>query len=491
MGISSRQEIKPEAQVQPSCYHIELEHRTSQRHKHQSKSPIEYIPAELLSEIFLHCGPTISYHPQQLNLPLTQVCHQWRTAACSTLEIWANLRIVWDDPSIETREGAALHLCHSWLRRAGSYPLQISIHGKDVLRFMNPVRDIVLPNSHRIRSLELDYEPRISRSPGYGHYPCGYSGLEVLPGKSLPSLVFASFTFTDRQAPIFSSRSIAIQSAPNLRCLELRNSSYRLDYRMLPAPWSQITHLTLDDPFSNPNDATAVLLQCTNLIRCSLTMLIWTDERVFPGEEVVMSYLEELTLHICGHRGRSTTSGDMSPLYNRITLPALKYLKIWHTNVAEISIDALFGLLSRSSAPLETMVLENISFMPEQFGSLLHHTPELKQFNMIGFHNMDTILWDIYWRLLKKRRQNVLPKLESMVIDITTHPYDDEDIYLDKTDLGYKIPRSLLDFVDDRRRLSRLSKLVFIIGMKVDELVPGVQNKVASWKEMGLNVVIC
>ncbi|KIM75573.1 hypothetical protein PILCRDRAFT_78729 [Piloderma croceum F 1598] len=101
-------------------------------------APIRSLPAEILSEIFLHleemttpsttpsetiewtCGsPRLNKTP----LLLGNVCSRWRTVALSTPSLWASFALTIESDHLERSTA----LAEMWLARAGVCPLSISL----------------------------------------------------------------------------------------------------------------------------------------------------------------------------------------------------------------------------------------------------------------------------------------------------------------------------------------------------------------------------
>ncbi|KAJ7649901.1 hypothetical protein FB45DRAFT_5696 [Roridomyces roridus] len=101
-----------------------------QRQLNASRDPIARLPVELSSDIFLQCLPSNrgrrEYHQARAHLApllLLNICHHWTNIALSTPALWASIGIVFP------RGRGFKDLLETWLRRAGSYHLRISIGG--------------------------------------------------------------------------------------------------------------------------------------------------------------------------------------------------------------------------------------------------------------------------------------------------------------------------------------------------------------------------
>lgn len=85
--------------------------------------PILSIPAELTSEIFLHCLADKPIVPSASRAPmlLGMVCRQWRSIAHGDPRLWTSLNLGrWDGPGVDL-------LVREWLARARRMPLFLNV----------------------------------------------------------------------------------------------------------------------------------------------------------------------------------------------------------------------------------------------------------------------------------------------------------------------------------------------------------------------------
>ncbi|KAJ7181064.1 hypothetical protein C8R46DRAFT_869839, partial [Mycena filopes] len=89
--------------------------------------PIHTLPVEITAEIFIRCLPDTPAPPDLTIAPmlLTRICRHWRTIACSTPRLWADLAVTqW-----RRRRGLGLVLLTPlWFGRAGAAPRSLSLH---------------------------------------------------------------------------------------------------------------------------------------------------------------------------------------------------------------------------------------------------------------------------------------------------------------------------------------------------------------------------
>ncbi|KAJ7201151.1 hypothetical protein GGX14DRAFT_371575, partial [Mycena pura] len=91
--------------------------------------PASILPAEIVSEIFVHVLPAYPICPplagKSSPTQLTHICRQWREIAMSTPLLWRAIRIPFLHD--ESRASDLVFFVETWLRRSGSCPLSIDI----------------------------------------------------------------------------------------------------------------------------------------------------------------------------------------------------------------------------------------------------------------------------------------------------------------------------------------------------------------------------
>ncbi|KAJ7120475.1 hypothetical protein C8R43DRAFT_900795 [Mycena crocata] len=108
--------------------------------------PMERLPLEISSEIFMLCLPG-SHVPHPISVPmvLLAICHAWSDIALSTPLLWTAIDID------SQRTSRFYKLFEVWLARARSLPLTLSLHGS-----MDPhIHALVKMHAHQVQNLEL------------------------------------------------------------------------------------------------------------------------------------------------------------------------------------------------------------------------------------------------------------------------------------------------------------------------------------------------
>ena len=124
--------------------------------KENDIAPIECLPPELISEIFLACLP--GFMPSRMYshcapLLLCQVCQHWRDIAKSTPALWSSI-------SLDLRPGkieADVAIAMAYLSRSGGMPLSLRLEASWVTYAINdhPVLDILLHHCERWAEVQL------------------------------------------------------------------------------------------------------------------------------------------------------------------------------------------------------------------------------------------------------------------------------------------------------------------------------------------------
>ncbi|KAJ6544637.1 hypothetical protein DFH09DRAFT_990470 [Mycena vulgaris] len=253
--------------------------------------PMERLPLEVSSDIFMRCLPGLPIAHCVIDAPLVflNVCRSWNKIAISTPSLWATIRI---EPPCSDGFGEILEL---WISRARNRPLSIFLRGPlypDVCRS-------VRRNAHQVQTLELylpcgdDLEHLTTPFPslqtlviGQG-YDQGESGtysddgrecIELLRGA--PELVDCTFHGLFYHPPHFIIDVSSELSHPTLKHLRLRNNTTILLHLTLPGLES-LSILALNIS----HDAFLAFLTRSSPPLKLLEMLIpWGDE--WPGTAV-------------------------------------------------------------------------------------------------------------------------------------------------------------------------------------------------------------
>ncbi|KAJ7621962.1 hypothetical protein DFH06DRAFT_1340960 [Mycena polygramma] len=116
---------------------LENDRLRAQRELNSICDPMERLPLEISSEIFMLCMTCLQINPYKLP-PFLSICHLWRTIALSTPFLWTKIEIL----SRPAKHDSLIKLCNTWFSRARTLPLSLYLDG---------------PLDHRIRNCLKEY----------------------------------------------------------------------------------------------------------------------------------------------------------------------------------------------------------------------------------------------------------------------------------------------------------------------------------------------
>ncbi|KAK7470102.1 hypothetical protein VKT23_001543 [Stygiomarasmius scandens] len=105
--------------------------------EHKKLLPFRRLPAEILSEIFVHCLPKDRNPMRSLSeapLLLGRICRSWREVSLTTPHLWSSIHVDLPRTAIPIDQLCRMidaRRCgvESWLDKSGSLPLSFSIYG--------------------------------------------------------------------------------------------------------------------------------------------------------------------------------------------------------------------------------------------------------------------------------------------------------------------------------------------------------------------------
>ncbi|KAF8881554.1 hypothetical protein BD779DRAFT_1788184 [Infundibulicybe gibba] len=118
-------------------------------------SAIAYLPVEIIREIFLQCLPGPCQLPPTSTEPrlvLTHVCSAWRNVALDMPKLWTDMIVDLQYSKLGVRGHSAIS---SWLFRSSPCLISLQIHFPAYGSSSRLFENLVLPNLHRYRHLDL------------------------------------------------------------------------------------------------------------------------------------------------------------------------------------------------------------------------------------------------------------------------------------------------------------------------------------------------
>ncbi|KAF7326130.1 hypothetical protein MKEN_00464500 [Mycena kentingensis (nom. inval.)] len=291
-----------------------------------STPPIDKIPPEILSKIFVLCLPSSPEPPLLSKAPLLlgTVCSRWRAIALATPALWATLKL-------RDTSRAANSILTTWLLRAGAVPLDYDLTATSAGGGRHLLLQPLIALHARWRDVSFTFSVD------------AYASFQSVCGCSFPVLRRLSLCImsavTDSHMRSFGEvPPLDLLDAPLLQELKV----VPLTSKHLRAPWAQLTRLeiigeTLADDLS-------LLRQCPALIHLILHNY-GRNAPEMPPDPVVLPHLQSIRL-------------ASLELLSFLILPALT---TWHVNLTVVGFrphtDGLSALFERWACSLTTLVI--------------------------------------------------------------------------------------------------------------------------------------
>ncbi|KAJ3507139.1 hypothetical protein NLJ89_g6474 [Agrocybe chaxingu] len=356
-------------------------------------SPVRRLPTEILQTIFEWCLPTnrnAVMHASEAPVLLGRVCAEWRRISLSTPQLWASLHIV--PPNVNfakpvsstSRFQRKRELIEMWLSRSGDCPLNISFvwfasDSDDEVKLCGSLLEVLVPMCRRWKVLDFQAPLKMFKP---------FMGLTVEDVPLLEGLsLMDNRTSVDPEAIDGWPESLLFaESSPRLRTFNLTFFSGGI--RLPSILWSQLTTLYLESNiaffFFDSREMLSVLEQCSSLIGCTLKFPLSHTATLPPYEKldmlVTVPKLETLCLD--GDQHLHNTFHMCNTLMNLRT-PRLRRLEILgrsgrpEGSIAPEPLSAIRQLLQKSRCPLETLNVESMAILPDEFIACLRLVPTL------------------------------------------------------------------------------------------------------------------
>ncbi|KAJ7292953.1 hypothetical protein C8J57DRAFT_1041866 [Mycena rebaudengoi] len=229
-------------------------------------------------------------------------------------------------------------------------------------------------------------------------------------------------------------------------------------------PWHQLTHLHMGGIHTKgtAHSNLRILSQCPALLLCSLSLDSDDGPSSTSSSEVVLSYLESLSLSVL----RCNVPGPASQLFSSLTLPALRVLAVAGSGPSPGVIESF---LKRSACPLTTLRLaRNAMSSADLMQWLRPVTATMDSLSLfVNIHPADDILYAL---TCNEKETCLCPNLRSiefwgwswasgLMADMIESRRRDTSSLLQEVDIAMDFQSCL----DDVPRLRRLTNL----GLKV------------------------
>lgn len=368
------------------------------------------IPVDIMVEIFIYClpkkhRPTLSTVKAPLNL--IAVCQSWRNLARKIPCLWTSLNVDHDEESVALDIGSMIKF---WRDGAQSRPLSLwyRLSEETGIELNTTLRDSLIPNLTAVQHLML------SMSPSH------YQPFLTAPTTALQYVESLELTNQNRDDDGWTYRNgptISLGRCHSLRKLALESySKFGFVRHMLSdIPWSQLTSLRLIETVLPPTRARDVLVQCTSLSKCEISVGQYASTELDPpsGEPAILVHLTALTVRFSGMFRWSR----IAPLFEPFTFPILDSLCISAPSARDAALmPTLVALNERSRFPLRYFMLSGISVDNGALLSFLRDVPTIEDLALEAppgyYSRLPVILGDIAYR--PQVANNILPNLVSV-----------------------------------------------------------------------------
>ncbi|KAJ8076658.1 hypothetical protein AAF712_000294 [Marasmius tenuissimus] len=343
-------------------------------------SPIQKIPPEILTEVFMFCAEDIDY-PDTMEdmMTISMVCGRWRELALSVPALWSHIYLCLGVVPRDTGNyyPALRRYVETFLERSGNAPLTFTLSWDQAESgnldmsvdevSVTSIFDALRTNSSRVRALRLNVLTSIDDDRILKRLKASY-----------PSLEYLDFSFLYRGA---SQQSTDIDFFGGVSAL--RSLSYRCyaGWRVrLHFPWQQLNRLAIEDARSQ--ELLPILAMCDNLRQLEITDLNDDPEEGMQGGQQILPNLQLLAI--------STSDEDaLSAVLRHLTVPRLESIKIrglWSNFYSEQKVWTLASvrdLLTRSRCPVTSIELERVILLEYDTMSLLDLMPKLRSIKIV------------------------------------------------------------------------------------------------------------
>jgi len=242
-----------------------------------------------------------------------------------------------------------------WLSRSGQHPLSLQLDGRrygfrDPLG-IHPVLDVVIPHAERWQ--HIDFE--MSYAMWNHTRPAKYHLIHL-------RTLLVSDLYSD---PRWTTPIDTFEVAPQLTSFTMR---FNMSPYLLVVPWTQISTLASDGP--SLDEFYEALQGVPNLIECSVHI-----ERYDTGLDPSRTMIQHAHLQIL----KVDAWNDSGPLFDRLSLPALRYFDYNEAFAPTPWPQRQFvSLVSRSGCSLEKLVLHfQHRLLDDDLIECLRHMPSL------------------------------------------------------------------------------------------------------------------
>ncbi|KLO10970.1 hypothetical protein SCHPADRAFT_942442 [Schizopora paradoxa] len=373
---------------------------------------------EILGEIFQACiatsgersGPSLSSAP----INISQVCRRWRQVALSTPRLWSSFsllhrRYIENDSSDDYHcIKRTIPVIKNWIERSSCAPLDFDIYMrlhefmKDLAEDIESLLEILIDQRDRWRSVTIIYDFPLSR-----WFDVSFSDMYMLRHLQLECC-----STPDCVARLDLTRS------PKLETLFLQGNFKMIGSGNIPS----LANVHLAPNTGVPSlSAFPTLQDCFDILRRAPSLQIFDASCEGSSDEDFFEHIQMNNLHGFHLRLGSThvvSKNQLSSFFEHLTVPSLKSLHVsCHSLIDYSPINAnLLGLITRSQAPISTLILDTPAVREEQLISLLRLLPGLKTLQLGGMRTLDKVFSNLTLAAANEIEDDICPQLERIHI---------------------------------------------------------------------------
>jgi hypothetical protein len=456
------------AQVQAKLMELQLKREILHNYFHEHErllSPIRWLPADLLGDIFIFCLPERwqdrRFEGSIAPLLLTKICRHWRAAAVSTARLWSSF-------VYESQSPSDVALTKLWLTRGINCAMNIRIaqpfvdlqYGTCVVQVLN----LLVSHSERWREVDIFLQSWM------------LSAVATVKDR-LPLLQTLTI---DGRGPFDDQLIDGFESAPMLRGLRLSlpNSN---GPRLLNFPWAQLDKLAVAGHNFGPTLAglnhAAVLtdLRLTAIFSCNPV----------PTNVIHLNQLHSLYLQFINWVA-------LDYLLPFLVSPALKDICIAQHERMGFPVwvchEAFVSFLSQSSCSLRRIAFHNVPLDSSHLLQYMEYSPTLVDLVLRGIasHSItDNVIHRLTYQDTEGAQEECLaPALQ--FINIEAYHALSQSLFLDMVQSRMHIR------TNNPVAVSRLRKLTITLPYEDENFEPIVfsQARVRQLRDDGLDISI-
>lgn len=377
-------------------------------------SALRRFPAEILSEVFVHClpeqGTVTSYRDAPLKL--CAVSAKWRQVARSTPALWTHLSLQWPDS-----EGKNTDLAYLWLCQSRPLPLSLSVTlhddvGEDAALLIKRLQADIHRWTSKTEREDANEQPEVVAPPS--------------PGLLLEKIA-CEIQLSDQDPWFNSGWPCAIFSwASSLKCLIWNGPCARLS----EMSFTGLTTLYLNqsafpDGYGLPGLNFLTILSQTPALKCCKVHLHSVDNFGFaPPNGLHVSLPQLQLLWIVVHE---FAYHDLEPLFDSLTLSSLTILTAELSGGEYVDDDAqtwpfasFTDLLSRSACSLASLAIDGLCMRRQEFELIACLRNEILRYTLMVLDLESSRGISMVSQIMLQTLQSpeFLPKLQSLALPV-------------------------------------------------------------------------